>query len=539
MGSASKPDVPRLGELWGKARDMLTGTSMPPAAAVSSSGRGGDLHSGQVDTSIMATAPGGGSGMSGRVASGADAGSVVQDGKEWARWLSGSDGQGQTAFPQQEDKVRTSAPVSLDDGKAASSAFDSGFVPNPGAAEGRSSASKDAAFDSGFVPYPGAAAGPSSASKDAVNNTAPAPITSKVVTANVSDPFANDAPLASLLLGDGKSDGRFSATGPGASSAAPVAAYRPVEAQGRPSMPYGAPHELQSRLSASFLSESAPPSTPQGGLAGMGAAPYLPRELQASPSTPSVPRSDFQMAQSFNSPLPRASTTVSSIPEHLPGLPERIGTPNNAFQDFTAFGTWNELIAGGVVDRSYIINEANRRKQEIDRKMDQQNALLETEYQEKRTSILAQAEHHTKLAEKQIDSHQKQHMQHVTRQAELQAYAILQRAEAEKGRLGQEACKLIASQLEKEKAKVQHDAMCRAEDVWRQSQRALLEQAQKVQAEIDRQAKEKAAEIERQARLAATRIYTSPLGLPQGSEPPVPASAGAMGLQGAAGFRQR
>ena len=43
------------------------------------------------------------------------------------------------------------------------------------------------------------------------------------------------------------------------------------------------------------------------------------------------------------------------------------------------FGTWNELIAGGVVDRSYIEQEAERRKQEIDRAMDNQLAQLEAQ----------------------------------------------------------------------------------------------------------------------------------------------------------------
>merc|ERR1712137_1010009 len=104
----------------------------------------------------------------------------------------------------------------------------------------------------------------------------------------------------------------------------------------------------------------------------------------------------------------------------------------------------------------------------------------------------------------------KQHQAHITRQAEIQAYAILQRTDMEKGRLGQEAARALAQQSEREKAAVLHDAVRKAEDIWRQSQRALLEQAQKAKADIDAQAHQRTADIEREAREAVSRVYISP-----------------------------
>mmetsp|Transcript_86340 Transcript_86340/g.279569 ORF Transcript_86340/g.279569 Transcript_86340/m.279569 type:complete len:248 (+) Transcript_86340:152-895(+) len=197
---------------------------------------------------------------------------------------------------------------------------------------------------------------------------------------------------------------------------------------------------------------------------------------------------------------------TSDYPEHRHG---GIGC-TGGMSIVEGFGDWNELIAGGLVDRSYIEREAERRKEEIDRATDNHLAQLETRCQEQCTSIRQQAEYHTQMAEKQIRSHMRQHQLHITRQAEIQAYAILQRAEQEKARLGQEAARALSQQSEREKAVVLHEATRKAEDVWRQSQRALLEQAQRAKAEIDMQAAKRTAEIEQQVRQAVSRVYISP-----------------------------
>eukprot|EP00930_Biecheleria_cincta_P084022 TRINITY_DN73520_c0_g1_i1.p1 TRINITY_DN73520_c0_g1~~TRINITY_DN73520_c0_g1_i1.p1 ORF type:complete len:391 (+),score=60.49 TRINITY_DN73520_c0_g1_i1:67-1239(+) len=172
-------------------------------------------------------------------------------------------------------------------------------------------------------------------------------------------------------------------------------------------------------------------------------------------------------------------------------------------------GTWGELIAGGVVDKKYIEEEADRRKKEIDRAMDKQLADIENECQQQRVTIEQQAEYHTQMAEKQIETHKRQHQAHLQRQAEIQAHAILQRADAEKSRLGHEAAKALAQQSEREKATVQYEAMRSAEEMWRQSQRALLEQAQKHKVEIEMQAKQRTEDIEHQVREAMSRVYIS------------------------------
>lgn len=191
---------------------------------------------------------------------------------------------------------------------------------------------------------------------------------------------------------------------------------------------------------------------------------------------------------------------------------EASGAPGGSGGLSSTLGTWNELIAGGVVDRAFIEQEAERRKQEIDRAMEDHIVQLENRCREQLSSIKQQAEYHTQMAEQQIESHKKQHLAHISRQAEIQAYSILQRAEAEKGRLGQEAARALSQQSEREKAVVLHDAMRRAEDVWRQSQRELLEQAQKKKADIDAQAKRRTEEIEAAVRQAVSRIYISPSG---------------------------
>jgi len=176
----------------------------------------------------------------------------------------------------------------------------------------------------------------------------------------------------------------------------------------------------------------------------------------------------------------------------------------------SGFGTWNELIVGGVVDRPYVEAEAERRKQDIDRAMENQIVMLENQSQEQRESIVKQAEYHLQMADRQIDNHKRQHLAHVSRQAELQAYSILQRAEMEKGRLGQEAARALQQHSEREKAVVAHDAMRQAEDVWRESQRALLEQAHRKKGEIDAVATRRAEEIDHQMKQAFSRVYISP-----------------------------
>ncbi|CAE8607665.1 unnamed protein product [Polarella glacialis] len=200
----------------------------------------------------------------------------------------------------------------------------------------------------------------------------------------------------------------------------------------------------------------------------------------------------------------------------------RASTAGGGFGGLSApagLGTWGELIAVGVVDRAYIEKEAERRKKEIDRATDKQLADMENECMEQRSTIQQQAEYHTQMAEKQIEGHKRQHQAHIMRQAEIQAYAILQRADMEKGSLGHEAARALSIQSEREKAAIQYEAMQKAEDMWRQSQRALLEQAQKAKLDIELQAKKRTEDVEQQVREAVSRVYISantanPVGLP-------------------------
>lgn len=311
------------------------------------------------------------------------------------------------------------------------------------------------------------------------------------------------------------------------------------------------------RLNADVLAANTAPAESLAGPVTNGVQEYMPRPAARYTAVDGQQRPHYHHVQKPMRPeegfiMPPRSPSASSVAPgpphqnayaqlyegHLPSYNERFGavgapparvpasgygqqTPPAPPQDdkFGGFGTWNELIAGGVVDRSYIEQEAERRKQEIDRAMDNQLAQLEHQCQQERSNIQQQAEYHTQMAEKQIESHKRQHLQHITRQAELQAYAILQRAEMEKGRLGQEACRALSQRSEHEKNAVMQDAMRKAEDVWRQSQRALLEQAQKAKQQIDSQAQNRISDIEREARQAVSRVYISP-NSPLGGAPP-------------------
>lgn len=245
---------------------------------------------------------------------------------------------------------------------------------------------------------------------------------------------------------------------------------------------------------------------------------------------------------------PIGSFVPAPLPTGLvgPGVPRDGASfvPNDGgygFDRIVGLGTWSELIAGGVVDRPYIEQEAERRKQEIDRHLDNQMAQMETHCQEQCSSIKQQAEYHTQMSEKQIEQHKRQHLAQIARQAELQSYAILQKAEMEKGRLGQEAYRALAVQSEREKAAVLHEAMRKAEDLWRHQQRALMEQAQKAKADIDVQAQRRAMDIEKDAREAVSRVYISPQG-PLASGQPVlvgPATVSPLGSFGGLSAAER
>lgn len=231
---------------------------------------------------------------------------------------------------------------------------------------------------------------------------------------------------------------------------------------------------------------------------------------------------------------PRGGPPLGTVGDLRGGPPAPSYSPSGpndggyGFDRMASLGTWSELIAGGIVDTPYIEQEAERRKLEIDRQMDNQLAQLESQCQEQSASIKQQAEYHTQMAEKQIEGHKRQHLAQVARQAELQSYAIVQKAEMEKGRLGQEAYRALSQQSEREKAAILHAAMRKAEDVWRQSQRQLMEEAQRAKANIDVEAQRQAHDIEKEAREAVSRVYVSPqaalgngspFGLPSGASP--------------------
>lgn len=173
-------------------------------------------------------------------------------------------------------------------------------------------------------------------------------------------------------------------------------------------------------------------------------------------------------------------------------------------------------VAGGargehqVYDHKYILAEAQRKKQEVDGGLAKQLAHIDLKYQEERGNILKQAESHAQLAEKEVAAQAKERHAQLQRQEDIQAHAIGHEADAEKARLGHAAATAIAAHMEQQKARVHQEALREAEDMWRESQRALLEKAHKAKIEIELTAKRRTADIEEQVREALSRIYLSP-----------------------------
>eukprot|EP00439_Symbiodinium_sp_Y106_P033122 s4210_g3.t5 len=163
-----------------------------------------------------------------------------------------------------------------------------------------------------------------------------------------------------------------------------------------------------------------------------------------------------------------------------------------------------------VYDHKYILAEAERKKQEVDGGLAKQLAHIDLKYQEERGNILKQAGSHAQLAEKEVAAQAKERHAQLQRQEDIQAHAIGHEADAEKARLGHAAATAIAAHMEQQKARVHQEALREAEDMWRESQRALLEKAHKAKIEIELTAKRRTADIEEQVREALSRIYLSP-----------------------------
>lgn len=176
---------------------------------------------------------------------------------------------------------------------------------------------------------------------------------------------------------------------------------------------------------------------------------------------------------------------------------------------FSTLEGMDGMINNGLLDHGYIIQEASRRKQDIDRALNVQLGEMEAECQHRYSAIKQQAEHHTRLAEQQIESHKRNYINHITGQTQAQALQVTQRASEEKQRLGQEANMAIAQVVERNKAQVMHRQMLEAEGLHNETQRALVQQTQGLRQQIAAQMKRRAEEIDRDRKQAISAIYAS------------------------------
>jgi len=168
------------------------------------------------------------------------------------------------------------------------------------------------------------------------------------------------------------------------------------------------------------------------------------------------------------------------------------------------------MINDGLLDQTYIVQEAARRKQDIDRALSLQLAELEDECQHRYASIKQQAEHHTRLSEEQIRSHMRNYIAHVTGQAEAQALEVSRRTKEEKERLGQDASLAIAQVVERTKAAVLHRQMRATESMHFESQQMMANQTQAMQQEMAMQMRRRHIEIDQDQKQAYSSIFCAP-----------------------------
>merc|ERR1719482_2164518 len=176
---------------------------------------------------------------------------------------------------------------------------------------------------------------------------------------------------------------------------------------------------------------------------------------------------------------------------------------------FSNFEGLDGMINDGLLDSSWVIQEAARRKQDIDRALSIQIAELESEAQHRQAAIMQQAEHHTRLAEQQVESQKRSYIAHVTAQTETKAAEVSRRAREEKDRLGQEARGLIAERVERTKAAAMHQQMLATEAMQRENQQYLADQTQALRQQIKTQTMRRGHEIDVTREQALTSIFNS------------------------------
>lgn len=185
--------------------------------------------------------------------------------------------------------------------------------------------------------------------------------------------------------------------------------------------------------------------------------------------------------------------------------------PSHAAPDFSPqrspVGSFRHYLSS---DSGYILQEAQRKKQELDRSMAAQLGAIEASHQKAVDDICRSGEYQLQLVQAQIGRHKEQHQASLRHQLELQVCEIAQKAELQKKHLGQEACRLVRDKLDQQRAAIFNSATHKADEVWRQQQQRLWEQGQEAQREIGAQAQRQSADAEREAREAMERVYMSP-----------------------------
>jgi len=98
-------------------------------------------------------------------------------------------------------------------------------------------------------------------------------------------------------------------------------------------------------------------------------------------------------------------------------------------------------------DRDYIIQDAQRRKQNIDFNMNQQLKQVEREFEQQVAHICDQSEKRLRQAERQIEVEKQQNKDRALEEEKALFYPMAQRFEKDKGLVAEQACQQILRQV--------------------------------------------------------------------------------------------
>jgi len=164
----------------------------------------------------------------------------------------------------------------------------------------------------------------------------------------------------------------------------------------------------------------------------------------------------------------------------------------------------------GLVDPQFIEKEAERKKVEIERNLENQLNELDLQWQHERSALQQAADLAKRNAEAQIQEAEKIHKELLYSNAERREREIEEGMNIEKGRLGNEAYAAIRRLTVREKDRISKEAARNAEENFQKAQMYLRDQTFNSNEQIKSEALSKIHELEQAARTALNLAYLPP-----------------------------